>query len=346
MDILLFSDIHIHPHKSSHKRLEDCLKALRWVFQTARDENIKSVIFCGDLFQNRLKIDTLTYYLTFEIFNEFKDVDIVLLEGNHDLWFHDRTDVSSVKPLSALPHVRVVDKPSTLKVADTNIDFIPFTHNPLKIINDFKLKSRILCGHLAVDNAQLNKLYDTRAEVSVEMEKDMVIVDVSVFDGWEKVFLGHYHGEQKLNERVEYLGSTLQLSFGEAFQKKHIAVLDTKTLKTKYIENTFSPKHLIIPFADMDKYDLANNFVQIQVDDINAIDILDTRKEILESKEVQTLEFKPVKTKTPKEQINLQEKFDLAKGDILDRWVQSVDIGLLEKDYLLQLGKEICQSEN
>ena len=42
--ILLFSDLHIFPHKRKNERLEDCLEVLRWVFKTARDEGIKNIL--------------------------------------------------------------------------------------------------------------------------------------------------------------------------------------------------------------------------------------------------------------------------------------------------------------
>ena len=43
--VLLFSDIHIHPHKRRQDRLEDCLSVLDWVFSVAKDKGVKSVLF-------------------------------------------------------------------------------------------------------------------------------------------------------------------------------------------------------------------------------------------------------------------------------------------------------------
>jgi DNA repair exonuclease SbcCD nuclease subunit len=243
--------------------------------------------------------------------------------------------------------VTLIAEPSTLAVEGLDIDFLPYTLNPIEIIySHFRRKARVLCAHIAVDDAQLNKLYNVRSEVSVEIEKDMVKVGVDILDGWERVFLGHYHGEQKLNDRVEYIGSPLQLSFGEAFQKKHIVVMDSETLQTEYIENTFSPKHMIIKSDQIDEFDLNNNFVIIQVPSINSSDIIDMRKNILETKKVQHLEFKELKNRS--EDINKEEiqgKFDIAKGDVLERYIVAVGNGGLDRDILLKIGKDICQGE-
>jgi len=64
---LLFSDIHVHPHKKSQDRLRDCLKVLDWVFETAIKKTVDFVLFGGDLLHDRQKIDTLTYVETYKI---------------------------------------------------------------------------------------------------------------------------------------------------------------------------------------------------------------------------------------------------------------------------------------
>lgn len=345
--LLIFSDAHIHPHKGKLKRLEDCLEAFNWVFETAIEKEVQTILFLGDLFQNRQKIETLVYYRVFKILEKYQDIDIYSLVGNHDMWFNDKWDVNSVAPFSALPNFHLINEPIALNIEGLTIDFLPYTRNPIEIIQQyFKKRSRILCGHLAVDNAQLNKVHNIRSDISVEIEKDMVKVDTSVFAGWEKVFLGHYHGEQKLNDRIEYVGSPLQLSFHEAHQKKHIVILDTETLETKYIENTFSPKHLIIPANEVHKHDLSKNFVIIQVEQINSTEIVDMRREILKSSDVQYLEFEEIKPITEKiNRDDLQSKFDLAKGDILEKYIDAIDIGSLDRDMLLKYGREICQGE-
>ena len=49
-EVLLFSDLHVHCHKRSNERLEDCLKALNWVFDTAEQRQISSILLGGEFF--------------------------------------------------------------------------------------------------------------------------------------------------------------------------------------------------------------------------------------------------------------------------------------------------------
>jgi DNA repair exonuclease SbcCD nuclease subunit len=345
--VLLFTDLHIHNHKQSLQRLQDCLDVLRWAFQTARDREIKDVLFLGDLFHDRQKIQVMAYHNTFQVFEEYRDLNIYLLLGNHDLWFHDKWDISSVMPLSAMSNVQVIAKPCTMEIAGGLFDFLPFTHDPISVVTEhFKNKSPVLCGHVAIDDATLNEIYSTKSEVSIESEKDMVRVNKDVFKGWEKVLLGHYHCPQQLNDRIEYIGSPLQLSFGEAFQSKHLMVMDAETLEVDYVENTFSPKYLIIRDDEVGSAKLENNFVQVQVDDVDSVDVMELRKYILDNYRVQSIDFKELKKQDIKaNHQELQEKFDISNGDVLERYIATIGIDGLDYNMLLNIGKDICNED-
>ena len=104
-EVLIFSDIHVHCHKRSNDRLEDCLKALDWVFDVAEQRNITEILFGGDLYHDRQKIEVYSYQRTFETLEKrLRDgrFKLYLLLGNHDIWYNDNTSISSVVPLSAL----------------------------------------------------------------------------------------------------------------------------------------------------------------------------------------------------------------------------------------------------
>ncbi len=338
--ILLFSDLHIHTHKNSQQRLQDCLDVLHWVFQTARERNIHNIVFGGDLFQDRQRISVLTYHLTYKIISQFPDLNIWLLLGNHDLWYYEKTDISSVVPIGALSHVTVIDQPCTHNIAGLDIDFLPFTHNPVAVISEnFANKSKVLVGHVAVDEAFLH--HKVKAEVSVEFDNEMVKVNKEIFQGYNRVFLGHYHCEQRLDNVVEYIGSTLQLNFGEAFQKKHVIVLDTETLEREYIENTFSPRHYILKSNELDGMEFrTNDFVRVSYD-ISESDMLQMRSNILEKHPDINITFTQ-----EKKNINNQEsiqKFNLTEGDTLERYIAAVDCSNLDHKRLLKIGKDICQ---
>lgn len=311
---LIFSDLHLHSHKESVGRLNDCLKVLDWIFNEASKHDVEHILFLGDLFHERSKIDVLNYLRTFETFmrhmleNDPK-YHCWLLVGNHDMYLKEKWDVNSVKPLSAIPKVHIIQEPCTLNIGGVDIDFCPHTENPFKELQKLKngSKRKLLLGHMSVHGAKLNKLYGTKSDVIVEYDNDMVAVSADIFDDWEKTFLGHYHGAQNLNEKVEYVGSPLELSFGEAFEDKHIILFDLETFEKTYIKNTFSPKHYIIRPEEIGDYDLNHNFVRIELDCRKAGQILDLRKTITSTYKVASLDFKEPDIKKNDDEIALVE---------------------------------------
>ena len=346
-NVLLFSDIHIHPHKRSNDRLEDCLKALEWVFQTAKDRKIKSILFGGDLFHDRQKIEVYTYQKAFELVGEWVGqniFDLYLLLGNHDLWYNDRTTVSSVKPLGALPHVHIISEPCRKNIEGCNWDFVPYTHNPIATLEELrKIEGRpeYALGHISLDGAILHKTQTS--DVAIEHDGDMVTVGSAIFNDYKHTFLGHYHAEQQVTSKVEYIGSPLQLSFGEAFQTKHIIVFNGKTGEKEYVENNFSPKHLVIDINERDKYQLDGNYVQLKVSDIGATDLLNLKREILNDKNLASLEIKQQK-KVINEHVINDAKAILYQGDeMLEKFANQVGYGGLDLQKLLNIGKKICQ---
>jgi DNA repair exonuclease SbcCD nuclease subunit len=357
MKVLIFSDIHIHPHKKSVERLEDCIKVLDWVFECSKSRKIDNIIFLGDLFHDRQKIDVLTYQKTFEVLEKHLlngNINLFLLLGNHDLWHNQKWDVSSVNPLRNLPGVTVINEPSVKVIGDNLFGFLPYTHNPIedlkKIEKEWQEKCnenkidppKVLGAHIAVDGAVWNVKYGTTAEVAIEHDGDMVKVGPNIFKEWDKVFLGHYHAEQKLSNIVEYVGSPLQLSFGEAFQDKHIIIYDMDKNKCEYINNDFSPKHYIINEEELDNYNLEGNFIRLEVQDISASGMSDMRKNLLDNKKVATMEIKQSIKK--EDHLILDAKSILFKEDeMIEKYVEQANIEL-EKDRLIKIGKSILSN--
>lgn len=361
MKILIFSDIHIHPHKKSAERLDHCLEALDWVFSTARKKKIRNVVFLGDLFHDRQKIDVLTYQRTFEIFEKHlskDDLNVHLLLGNHDLWHYQKADVSSVNPFRSLKGITVVATPCVKKISDDDdsffFAFLPYTHNPIedlkKVEKEWQSKvspeqTKVLGGHISVDGAVWNSRYNTMSDVVIEHDGDMIRVGPEIFENWDQVFLGHYHAEQNLNDKVEYVGSPLQLSFGEAFQKKHIIVFDTETEQKEYIENEFSPRHYILNEDQLDKHDLKGHFVRLEVEDISGRQMGEIRQQLVEEAKVSTLEIKQIPKK--EDHVVIDAKSILFKEEeMLEKYVDQANVDDLDKPTLIKIGTEIChQSE-
>ena len=298
---LVFSNLHIHDHKDRVERLDDCLKVLEWIFETAAERNVDYIFFLGDLFHERSKIDTKNYMITFDVFmkhmlNDASTRQMYLLVGNHDMYHKESCDINSVKPLSAIPRISIVQNPVSMELGGRKIDWLPYSENPIEDLNNFKKKGvgDILFAHIAVSGASTNTFYGVRSDVIVEHDKEMVRVDASLFEDWDMAMFGHYHGAQPLSKKAEYVGSPLQLTFGEVFQQKHLIILDLETMEKEYVVNDFSPKHLIVSEQDVENcaYDLTGQFVRITSDDMGKKNLIDLQRKIAREYKPLTVDVK------------------------------------------------------
>jgi len=360
METLIFADIHIHPHKKQVERLQDCLETLEWVFKTAVEHNVSNIVCVGDLFVDRQKIDILTYQHTFEIFQKYVKLNpfnIYLLVGNHDMWYSDNWDVTSLKPLSGLDHVHVIDKPCTLNllhcqavsqigrgVPEYPVSFLPYTDNPLDALatigndNDFKL----LFAHLAIDGATLNTRAKTRSEEMVEHDGEMVKINCDVFQNWNQVFLGHYHAAQQITPKIEYVGSPLQLSYGEAFDEKHVIIYNHETHEKKYVVNEFSPKHFIYTATEAQDIDPEGGFLKILTESLTDPENIDLQNKLSPHfKEVKVEAFKKRKTEQEEETIEVARSILNDEEKMAEKYIDWKGTNDLDKAILLKVFNEI-----
>lgn len=344
MKVLFTADFHLHTHKNSPQRLEDGLKVLEWANETAIKHGCKAAVCIGDLFQDRQKIQVFTYQKVFECFQKYADrVNWKMLLGNHDLWFAEKWDISSVFPLQAIPNVEVISKPCSTVIGGVTFDWLPFVKNPVKALKEYfpetaDRKNRVLCAHIAVDGAKMG--HSHTSDVSVEFEGDMVKVAPEAFDGWRHVLMGHYHLAQFLDERMQYVGSPYQINFSEANHAPHLLILDTEYMTIEYVENTFSPRHLIVNESDLNDVDMVNNFVQV-VGDLTKFDAFEVQRSLVEEG-VRSLQFSAAKLRPqdidPKD---IREKFNLAEGRTVERFIDATGTNGLPRETLIQTALEI-----
>jgi hypothetical protein len=212
----------------------------------------------------------------------------------------------------------VVGNPARISICGSSWDFVPFTHNPIEALEELRAmpgNPEYALGHIALDGAMLHG--SQQSDVSIEHDGDMVRVSPSIFGNYRHTYLGHYHAEQRVNQKVEYIGSPLELSFGEAFQEKHLIIHDCESGDRRYVINNFSPKHLIVKAEDRSKYDLEGNFVQIKVDEMSATDLLTMKRELQTESNAASIEIKQQK-RVIEEHVIRDAKAILNQGDILN----------------------------
>lgn len=344
---VVFSDLHVYSHFGLSSRIHDCVKIIDWVFETSHQYDCPFIFFLGDLFHQRNKIDVMSYEMVFRSFYEniqkYHHIErIYLVVGNHDMYYKNKWTVNSIKPFYVMPRVKVIDDIFQETLRGVDICFLPYSESASRTLLHLP-KGDLLLSHLAVQGAKLNK--HTVSDRIVETDSGMDLVSSENFSSWSKVLLGHYHLAQRLGN-VEYVGSPLELNFGEAGDEKHIILLDLNNLSCEYIVNDFSPRHLVIDISELDDEDfsvLENNYVRITYDYSQKSRMLELAKLIPARVNVLYLDFS---IKKPKEQ-EIKEgmsSMQLCLQDILSimkDYVKESKPDSLDEGKLLSIGEKI-----
>lgn len=227
MKILFFADLHARKvyRSISSGFLDDVLLTISEIKEIADQEGVETIICLGDLFHriNNISIELLT-----KIYSAFRDLrtfKLIFLTGNHDI----SQGCSILEIFKSLGSV--YERPGMFKIEDKTFFCFPYTTGEY-----FWEEADVFLGHLSIAEGQLDS-------TDIKLKDELSIDQICSF--FTLGLMGHYHKRQRI-KNFHYVGSALQLSFGEAGQKKFCAILDTKDLSLKWRELTKARKYLVI----------------------------------------------------------------------------------------------------
>ena len=246
----------------------------KWLKNMLLKEKIKDIVICGDIFNNREEISILTLHVANEFFKILKDFNIMLIVGNHDIFYKNRTDVNSINILNEWENIHVINDVFCLDQFDRKICFCSWLSDIDKID-----KSDILFGHFEIQNFKMNKyvINDDGKTYSDLLKKAKLI------------FSGHFHlNQERIYDEgtIIYVGNTYSQNWSDCGIQKGFYILDISTLNYKFINNDVSPifkKYYLTELFEngineKTKQEFNNNFIKVIIDkkDINQekIDLL------------------------------------------------------------------------
>jgi metallophosphoesterase superfamily enzyme len=209
-----FTDIHFGRTGNSPQANLDNLEFIDWAIEQGKTWGAETMIFCGDYFDNRhsVAVSTLHYGLRgMEKLNEA--FNVIWLPGNHDLFYRDKRDLSSVEFAKLLPNIKVITEPTVMD----DVLLLPWLvgdeHKKLP-----NIKTRYAFGHLEMGGFMMN--------AKVVMPETGHSVTHSSFVNQEYVFSGHFHIRQQ-KKNVVYIGNTFPFNYSDAWdQDRGIMMLE------------------------------------------------------------------------------------------------------------------------
>lgn len=258
--ICCIADLHIGVHQNSILWHETALNWAKWLKEELDKAKIKDIFILGDLYHYRDEIAVNTIHVVNQILKLWADFNIVILVGNHDAYYKDRSDVNSLSILDGWKNIQVISKASAYTIYGKTCTFLPWGASLDKIE-----KSDIIFGHLEIESFKMNahKLCDHGMTAKDLLSKADLILT------------GHFHlrDERKYdNKTIVYVGNPFEMDFGDTGSTKGYYLLDFNTLKYEFFENKKSPKHKKLSISELvdSKDDIKslteNNIIKLLID--------------------------------------------------------------------------------
>lgn len=269
--VCCIADLHIGVHQNSIFWHDIALKWANWLAEELNRKGIKDIFILGDIYHYRDEVAVNTIHVVHQILSLWKDFNIVVLVGNHDAYYKDRSDINSLSILNGKQGITVIDEPVEVQMYGKKVTFLPWGAST-KDIN----QSDILFGHLEIESFKMNgyKLCDHGVKTS------------SLLNRAKLIMTGHFHlrEERKYdNGTIIYVGNPFEMDFGDAGTTKGYYILDIDSSKYEFFCNDLSPKHKKIALGDLLNYKeedytsiIPNSIVKILIDQKIHSDEIDT----------------------------------------------------------------------
>ncbi len=246
MKLIHLSDLHIGKRVNEFSMLEDQRYILEEILSVTRQEQADGVILAGDLYDKPVPPAEAV-----QVFDEFltrlaqMGVPVFAVSGNHDsperLAFGARLMEKRGVYLSPVYDGNVTGIPLKDEHGEVMVYLLPFIKPAVarhifkeEEISSYQDAVRIAIEHIKTDPDRRNVLVAHqfvtgafRCDSEEVMVGGLDNVDVSVFEKFDYVALGHIHSPQHVGrETVRYCGTPLKYSFSEADQKKSVTVVE------------------------------------------------------------------------------------------------------------------------
>lgn len=334
--IACVSDLHFGVHQNSDLWHIISIKFAKWFKEKLIEHGIRDIVIAGDVFHNRNEISVNTIHVVNQIFNIWKDFNIIIIPGNHDAFYKDRYDVHSLGLLNGWDNIDVLSEPTKSTFFGTKIGFCPWAANHEELGD-----CDIIFGHFEINNFKVTpyKVCEHGLNYSELLKFGNLVIS------------GHFHYSElrKYDQgTILYLGCPYEMYWGDYGDTKGFYILDIGTKEFNFIENDISPKHKKIKFSEIVnagkippywEKNIKGNIVNFIVD----VNINPDKLEVV-NKKIQS--FNPLMFKISCDQydLKLDESFNMNLENIdipnnINEFVQLLDIENKQEvvDYIIDI---------
>jgi len=253
----IFSDLHVGQKSNSQIHNEDCLRYIDWFIDLVKTNNCDTILFLGDFHHNRNSINIQTMDYSLRILEKLDSVGcrIMVIPGNHDLFYKDKRAISSIKYMSKFKNIQLIND----QYSEGDVCFVPWLigeeHKNIR-----KIKDRYVMGHFELPKFMMNSMVEMPDHGELRRED---------FGHVEKVFTGHFHKRQTQNN-IHYIGNAFPHNFADAWDNDRGAVILEWGKEPQFINWTEGPEYRVMNLAqlidDTDKYLNDRTYARVNLD--------------------------------------------------------------------------------
>ena len=264
MRFVHISDLHLGKRVNGFSMIEDQEFILTKIINIIDEEKAEGVLIAGDIYDKSIPSED-AIKLWDEFINKLanRKIPVFIISGNHDsaIRLAEHNELVRMAGVHLSPMYDGNINPYTFedKYGKLNIYMLPFIKPvtvrqvfPDEDIKDYTDACRVAIRHMHINQDERNILVAHQFVTGATTcdSEDISVggldnVDVTVFDEFDYVALGHIHGPQQIGrETVRYSGTPLKYSFSEINHKKSVTVIEMEekgNIKIRTIG--LKPKH-------------------------------------------------------------------------------------------------------
>ena len=287
-----------------------------------KNNEIDTVIFPGDIFDNRKSLNVYVKNKVYDLFCEYEKlgINIYISLGNHDTYFKNTNEINSLKWLEKFNNVKIYGGIEKTKIKNKTFLFVGWQHDLNEYINYVTSNDvediNVCVGHFDIIGAKMSGTIMS----NIGLTKNYVM-------RFPLVFSGHYHSmsiEKNNKSQLIYVGTPYQLTRGDKNESKYFFVLDLENMQYNMIENIKSIRFVDVFYPEKTtKEETNNNIIDLHIPENVDIDELETYKEEIRSYE--PISITPRIISKAKTEDKKEIKFKSLK-ELFFEYVTSIDI--------------------
>lgn len=250
MKLIHLSDLHLGKSVLEQSMILEQKYIIDKIINIVKDRQIDIVMIAGDIYDKGIpSIEAVNLFSSFLTRLYKLDVKVLVISGNHDskdrLAFGNELFIDNGVYIESIFNGILRKEVFEDDNGKLNIFMLPFIKPadvrvwyPNLSINSYNEAVKAIIDNNEINRSERNIImvhqFVTASGVDIERSESETIslggidnVDVSLFDDFDYVAMGHVHGAQKLiRDTVRYAGSPLKYSFSEVNQKKSVPVFE------------------------------------------------------------------------------------------------------------------------